>query len=161
MKRPATPRFARQPAALTAACRDGPDPLGQQDLAEASEETLALHRTYGRSYAVHDPAKWDQLKIPCDMISGERLSRKSRPPKKLRFRPGDVTRTRIVSRWISEVADEVPESEEISLPEEMSLPEITSEEDSSDDWATAVVESLDSSDDWAKSILESLEKKSW
>ena len=50
---------------------------------------------------------------------------------------------------------------EVSLPEGMCLPEITFEEDSLDDWVTAVVESLDSSDDWAKSILESLEQKSW
>ena len=160
LKRPATPRFARQPAAPTAACREGPDPHGQKDLVEASEETLALHRTYGRSYAVHNPALWDQRKIPCDMISGERLSRKSRPSRRLRFRPGDVTSIKIVSRWVSDVAKEVSEPEAVSLPEEIFLPENTSKEDSSDDWADAVLKSLESSDDWVKTILGSLESKS-
>ena len=42
-----------------------------------------------------------------------------------------------------EVAEEVPEPEEVSLPDEMSLPEITFEEDSSDDWANSILESLE------------------
>ena len=119
----------------------------------ASEETLALHKSYGRSYPAHDPTQWNQGKIPIDMISGERLSRKSRPQRRLRFREGDVTRVRIVSRWMSEVAEEEEESEEefepeeVSLPEEMSLPEKVFE-----DWG-------DDSDDWAKAIKDSLEKK--
>ncbi|MCJ1345841.1 hypothetical protein MMC31_004050 [Peltigera leucophlebia] len=148
LKRPATPRFARQPAAPTAACRDGPDPLGQSDLVAASEETLALHRAYGRSHAFQNPTQWDQGKIPCNLITGERLSRKSRPSKRLRFQAGDVTSTRIVSRWISEVAGE--ESDEES-DTDVSLPEKTS-------WSAVIDE--DDSDDWAKAILDDLERKS-
>ncbi|MCJ1345618.1 hypothetical protein MMC31_003826 [Peltigera leucophlebia] len=150
LKRPATPRFARQPAAPTAACRDGPDPLGQKDLVEASEETLALHRTYGRSYAIHNPAQWDQRRIPCNLISGERLSRKSRPPRRLRFEAGDVTRTVIVSRWMAEVDEE--ESDEES--EEESEKEEESDEESEPD-----INDEEGSDDWAKAILDDLERK--
>ena len=138
----------------------GPDPHGQKDLVEASEKTLALHKTYGRSYAVHNPALWDQRKIPCNMISGEQLSRKSRPSRRLRFRPGDVTSIKIVLRWVSDVAKEVSEPEAVSLPEEMFLLENTSKEDSSDDWTDAILKSLESSDDWVKTILGSLEPKS-
>lgn len=110
---------------------------------EASEETLALHRTYGRSYSAHNPTQWNQAKIPCHLFSGERLSRKSRPQARLRFLPGDVASIMIVSRWMSEVAEEMSVSDEISLPEKMSLTEDIFEEDSDDD-------------DWAKAILESL-----
>ncbi|MCJ1342397.1 hypothetical protein MMC31_000580 [Peltigera leucophlebia] len=151
LKRPATPRFARKPAAPTAARRDSPDPLGQRDLVEVSEETLDLHMTYGRSYAIHNPVQRDQGRIPCNLISGERLSRKSRPPRKLRFRAGGVNSTVIVSRWMSEVAgeeskeesgeesNEESDTEDVSLPEETSLSEEIDEEDS-DDWAKAIPE---------------------
>lgn len=112
----------------------------------ASEETLALHKTYGRSHKANDPAKWNQSKIPCGMINGERLSRKARPQRRLQFREGDVTRTRIVSRWISEVAEEEEEEVEpvdVSLPEEMSLPKFEDWEDESYDWAQAIKDSLE------------------
>lgn len=104
--------------------------------------------------------------VPCDMISGERLSRKSRQQKRLRFRDGEVTRVRIVSRWIAEVAEEEdsepeenfePEEEEdedefepeedVSEHEETSLPKNTFEE-----WE-------DDSYDWAKAIEDALAKK--
>lgn len=155
LKRPATPRFARQAAAPTAACRNGPDPQGQSDLVRASEETLALHETYGRSYAVHNPAQWDQGKIPCNTINGERLSRKSRPARRLRFREGDVTSTMILSRWMSEVHEESGEesderSDEVSEPEDISLPKETSSSEAVDE---------DDEGDWAKAILESLARK--
>lgn len=90
--------------------------------------------------------------IPCDMISGERLSRKSRPQKRLRFREGDLTRVRIVSRWIAEVAEEEEnehefEPEDVSEPEEMSQPKNVLE-----DWE-------EDSYDWAQAIEDALEKK--
>lgn len=89
-------------------------PLGQRDLVEASEDTLTFHRAYRKSYALHNPADWDQGKIPCNMISSERLSRKSRPPRWLRFRSEKVT----------------------------SLSEDFFEEDS-DDWTKTILESLE------------------
>lgn len=165
LKRPATPRFARKAALPIPACRNGPDPNGQEKLVKASEETLALHQSYGRAPKVRDPTQWNQSMVPCDKISGERLSRKSRPQRGLRFREGDVTRVRIVSRWIAEVAQEDSEPEEnsdseeeeedegefepedVSLSEEMSLPNNVLE-----DWE-------DDSYDWAKAIKDSLEKK--
>lgn len=117
----------------------------------ASEETLALHKTYGRSHKASNPAKWNQAKIPCSMINGERLSRKGRPQRRLQFREGDVTRTKIVSRWISDVAEEEEEEEEeeeseaedVSLPKEMSLPKFEDWEDESYDWAQAIKNSLE------------------
>lgn len=117
LKRPATPRLARKAALPIAACRDAPNPR-RREPALASEETLALHRSYGRSELVKDPSRWNQLKIPCNVISGKRLSRKSRPQKRLRFREGDVTRVMVVSRWISEVPEEVHELKQDSDSEE-------------------------------------------
>lgn len=71
--------------------------------------------------------------VPCDMISGERLSRKSRPQKSLRFREGDVTRVRIVSRLIAEVAEvEDSEPEENFEPEEEDEDGFEPEEDVSE-----------------------------
>lgn len=166
LKRPATPRFARKAALPIAACRDVPDPR-RRDPSLASEETLALHRSYGRSESAKEPSRWNQSKIPCNMISGERLSRKSRPQRRLRFQAGDVTRIRIVSRWISEVPEEAHESEQdsdseedsesedeeemeqedVSLPEEMPLPtkilNAWDDDDDDDDWATAIKNSLE------------------
>lgn len=116
----------------------------------ASEETLALHKTYGESHKANDPTKWNQSKIPCGMINGERLSRKARPRRRLQFRDGDVTQTIIVSRWISEIAEEEEEEEEeevepedISLPQEMSLPKFEDWEDEEYDWAQAIKDSLE------------------